>query len=121
MVAAAVDVGWVGLVLPGQQLHPAGLDVLAAADAALVGADEGREPGVVTQPGEAEGDVGRGAADVLGGLPVGGVHDVDEQLADDDDGAVLTGLLGPCLRESALHPIAGAIGRSGRPSATIWG
>ena len=59
MVAAAVDVGWAGLVLPGQQLHPAGLDVLGAPDAARVGADERREPGVVAEPGQAEGDVGR--------------------------------------------------------------
>ena len=93
MVAAAVDVGCAGLGAAREQLHAAGLDVLGAADAAVVGADEGREPGVVAQPGEPERDVGRGAADVLGGLAVRGVHDVDEQLADDERPA-LTAALG---------------------------
>ncbi len=68
-----------------EQLHAAGLDVLGAPDAVGVGADEGGEPRVVAQSGEPERDVGRRPADVLGGLAVRGVHDVDEQLADDHD------------------------------------
>ena len=79
---------------------------------------------------------------MLGGLAVGGVDDVDEQLADDDDrcgagahGSVL-GLrraggavevvvvissLSAMTSVRLLNLIAGAIGRPGRPSATIWG
>jgi hypothetical protein len=69
----------------GEEVHSAGLDVLGAADPAIVGADERREPRLVPEPGQAQGDVGRRSTHVFGRVAVGGVHDVDKQFADDGD------------------------------------
>jgi hypothetical protein len=42
----------------------------------------------VAEPGQAEGDVGGGAADVLGGGTVGGAHDVASSAGDARPAAV---------------------------------
>ena len=140
-VAAAVDVGCAGLVLPGSSFTPPD----STCSAHLVPRASGPRRSRTTC--RARGGPGRArrrprAAQVLGALAVGGVDDVDEQLADDDDrpaarahGCVLrvrrtggaVGVVGVISSLSAMttgrlpNLIAGAIARTGCPSATIWG
>ena len=83
-VATAVEVR-VGAGVEVLDGHAAVGDLPAAAQAVGVVAERRGEDGVVAEAGDAHRDVGRGPADVLGDRPVGGVHDVDEGLADDED------------------------------------
>ena len=81
-VASATDVAPC-VRLPGASSTPSGSRCRA------ISSPRGSDPMLVRrldrvpEPGQAEGDVGRAAARVLGHGPVGAAHDVDERLAED--------------------------------------
>ena len=87
-VASATDVEPCGAAAGRTSSTPSGSRCAAISAPRVVGADPGAQVDRVAEPGQAEGDVGRAAARVLGDVAVGAADHVDERLAEDQRATV---------------------------------